>query len=343
MNPGHGADDRGCAMNPGHGADDRGQGISPEPRGGTPIGTGRSWPGAGMLLALYPGAWRRRYGDELDALIVDMHGDGGRGRWRVRADLIASAARVRLHGGGDAGRRIGGGASLVLWAWALFVLAGAILVKTTEHWQAALPAHAGTGAHVAFDVLTVAAIVSAVLVAAGIALVLPATARFARDGGLRVVRSRALVAIALTAVVVPGLIAIAVWGHGLTVAQRNGHDALYGAAVVAWAALGAACLLAWTAVATRIARELRCRRAVLRAQALIAAVVALAMAAMTVATGAWWAIVGHRAPGALIGGSAAAHPSALAAPLVLAAALMVAATVIAVLGSVRAEVALGEL
>ena len=40
---------------------------------------------------------------------------------------------------------------------------------------------------------------------------------------------------------------------------------------------------------------------------------------MTVATAAWWAVVGHRAPAALTGGSAAAHPSALVPQLVIAA------------------------
>ena len=317
--------------------------MSPQPHRPARFGARRSTPGAGMLLALYPAAWRRRYGDELDALIVDMHADGGRAPWRARVDLIASAARVRLQGSGGADRRIRSGSSLVLWAWALLVLAGAIVVKTSEHWQRALPAHAGSGAHAAFDGLTVAAIVCAVLIAGGIAMMLPAAARFLREGGWHVLRTRALTAIALTVVVVPALVALAVWAHGLTVAQRNGHDAVYGAAVVCWAVLAAACLLAWTSVATRCARELRCPRGVLRVQGLIAPVVAIAMIAMTVATGAWWAVVGHDAPGALTGGSAAAHPSALVPQLVLAATLMVVASVIATIGAARADVALGEL
>jgi hypothetical protein len=231
----------------------------------------------------------------------------------------------------------------VLCAWALFVLAGAIVVKTSEHWQRALPAHTGAGAHAAFDGLAVAAIVSAALVASGITMTLPATARFIREGGWRALRGRALTAFALTAVVVPALVAISVWAHGLTVAQRNGHDAGYRAAVVCWAMLAAACLLAWTSVATRCARELRCSRRVLRAEGLIAPLVAIAMVAMTVATGAWWAVVGHDSPAALTGGSAGGHPSALVPQLVLAAVLMIVATVVAIIGAARADVALGEL
>ncbi|HEX5191293.1 MAG TPA: hypothetical protein VFW09_00710 [Solirubrobacteraceae bacterium] len=306
------------------------------------IGGRRRWPGAGLLLVLYPAAWRRRYGDELDALILDMAAGDGTAPWRVRADLIGSAARLRLLGDGDPGRRIRGGASLVLWAWAVFVLAGAVVAKTSEHWQQALPRHGVGDAQAAFDALTVAAIVCAVLVAAGIAVALPAAARFLRDGGWWLVRARALIAVALTAAVVPALVAIGFWAHGLTDAQRNGHDALYGAAVVSWAALGAACLLAWTAVATRIARELRCRRGVLTTQALIAAVVAIAMAAMTVAMLVWWVIVAQRDP-APSGGSIAAYLSALVPQLAFAAVLMVVATAIAALGAVRADAALTEL
>ncbi|HEX3757385.1 MAG TPA: hypothetical protein VHW23_01705, partial [Kofleriaceae bacterium] len=174
-------------------------------------------------------------------------------------------------------------------------------------------------------------------------ITLPAAARFVRDGGWPVIRTRALAAVAVTAGVVPALVAISVWANGLTVGQRNGHDAVYGAAVVCWAGLAAACLLAWTAVATRIARELRCRRTVLCAEALIAPVVAIAMAAMTVATVAWWAEVAHRDPAALTGGAAAAHPSALVPALALAAVLMVVATALAAVGAVRADHALGEL
>jgi hypothetical protein len=317
--------------------------MSSEPSGRPPAKPRRLVPGAGVLLLLYPAAWRRRYGDELDALIVDMHADRGRARWRIRSDLIASAVRVRLQGPGGAGQRIASGGSLVLWAWALFVLAGGIVAKTSEHWQRVLPGHAGPAAHVAFDGLTVAAIGSATLVAAGIALTLPAAARFLRDGGWPRVRMRALAAVALTAAVIPALVAIGAWAHGLTDAQRNGHDAVYGAAVLCWGALAAACLLAWTAVATRIASELRCRRGVLCAQAVIAPVVAIAMAAMTAATLVWWAIVARRSPAALTGGSLAAHPSPLVPQLALAAVLMVVATCIAGIGAARADAALGEL
>jgi hypothetical protein len=305
----------------------------------------RSAPGASALLALYPAAWRRRYGNELDALIVDMHADGRDTGWRVRADVLRAAARERLGGGhrGEPSRRIRGGASLVLWAWAVFVLAGAIVAKTSEHWQRALSGHPASTAEIAFGGLTVVAVAAAVLVAAGIAMTLPAAMRFLRDGGWPRVRSRALVAAALTVAAVAATTALVAWAHRLTVFDRNGHDDLYAGAFLCWAALASAVVLAWTAVAAGIARGLRCGRAVLRAHALLAPAVTVLMAVMTVATAVWWAIVGRHSAAALTGGSAAAQPSAIVPQLVVAGALMLIATTMAAVGAARADAALPEL
>ena len=305
----------------------------------------RSAPGPTTLLALYPAAWRRRYGDELDALIVDMHADGRNTGWRVRTDVLRAAARERLRGGrrGEPSGRIRGGASLVLWAWAIFVLAGAIVAKTSEHWQRALPGHPASTAKVAFAALTGLAVAAAVLVGAGIALTVPAATRFMREGGWSRIRSRAVIAAALTVAAVAATVALVAWAHRLTIPDRNGHDHLYAGAFLCWAALVAAMVLAWTAVATAIAHGSRCGRAVLRAQALLAPAVAILMAVMTVATVAWWALVGHDSPAALTGGSAATQTSAIIPQLVAAGALMLAATTIAAVGAVRADAALTEL
>ena len=296
-------------------------------------------PGVTALLALYPAAWRRRYGDELDALIVDMHADGRSTGWRVRADLVRASTRERFHGGrgDDPSGRIRGGSSLVLWAWALFVVAGVIVAKTSEHWQRALPGHPSSIADVAFRSLTAAAVTVALLVTAGIALALPGATRFLRDGGWPQVRSRALIAVTLTVVAAPATVALVVWAHRLTVLDRNGHDALYAGAFLCWAALVADALLAWTAVATRIARGMPCGRGGLRAQARLAPIVAILMAAMTAATVGWWAVVGHDDAAALTGGPVAAHESAFVPQLVLATALMLIATTIAAVGAARAD------
>jgi MFS family permease len=304
--------------------------------------TGRRFtPGPTMLLALYPPAWRRRYGDELDALILDMHAAGQGGGPRMHLDLLRGAARERLRGSGDPSRRIRRGASLTLWAWALFVIGGAILAKTSEHWQQALPGQ--SGAHVAFSVLKILAFAASAAVAGGIVLPLPAVWRLLREGGWTRIRGRALTAAVLTVAVVAATVALSSWAHGLSAADRNGHDHLYAAAFVGWGVLVAAWLLAWTWLATRVAADIRCDRRVLRTQAWLVPGIALAMFVMTVAALAWWVVVGAHAPGALTGGSTLAHPSPVVPTLVVAAVLMVIATAMASLGAARTEAARGEL
>lgn len=298
-------------------------------------------PGPTLLLALYPRAWRGRYGDELDALILDMHADGHPTGARVRADLLRSALRERLRAGGDPSRRVRGGASLVLWGWALFVIAGLVVAKASEHWQQALPGD--PAAHAAFSAFKLIALASVAVVAIGVVVTLPAAWRLLRSGGWERVRPRAALAALLTVVVIASTAGIATWAHGLSAADRSGHDGLYAAAFVGWGALVAACLLAWTAVATRIASDVRCDRAVLRLHGWIAPAVAIAVTATTAALLVWWAMVAVRAPGALTDSPGLAHPSPLVAQLVAAAVLMVLGTGVAGVGAVRAEGARAEL
>lgn len=304
-------------------------------------GRRRFTPGPTTLLALFPAAWRRRYGDELDALILDMHADGRNTGTRMRADLLRSAARERLRGGGDPSRRIRGGGSLVLWAWALFVIGGAIVQRVSEHWQGV--AGGNPAADTAFSAFTVIAVVVAVVIAGAIALTLPAVVRLLRDGGWARLRGRVLAAGGLTAAVIPATVALATWGHHLTTADRSGHDHLYSAAFLVWGALGASFLLAWTAVGARIASHARFGSAVLRAHSWLAPGVALAMSAMTPALLVWWAVVAADSPAALTGGSTVAHPSPLVPQLVLAAVLMVIATGLATVGALRAGGARAEI
>ncbi|HET9094551.1 MAG TPA: hypothetical protein VFN36_05640, partial [Solirubrobacteraceae bacterium] len=172
----------------------------------------RFTPGPTTLLALYPLAWRRRYGAELDALILEMHADGRELDPRLRIDLARGAIRERLRGAGDPGRRVRGGAALVLWAWALFSIAGAIVAKTSEHWQQALPRPAV--AQVAFSALTVLAAAAAVVVAGAVGLTLPAAWRLLREGGWARIRTRAWRAALLTVVLAAATLGLTTWAHG---------------------------------------------------------------------------------------------------------------------------------
>lgn len=49
-----------------------------------------------FLLALYPSAWRRRHGDELDQLVADLAREPGFSRWGLIADLVRGAFVQRL-------------------------------------------------------------------------------------------------------------------------------------------------------------------------------------------------------------------------------------------------------
>lgn len=298
-----------------------------------------------LLLRLYPKGWRARYGDELELLILET--SGGRVPWRVRLDVACAAGGERLRDAGLIGdrpsaERMRGGALLVLCAWALFVVAGMGVQKFSEHWQAATPRSSRGLPAGAFDVLLGAAAFGTLLVLVGVALVLPRLVGFLRADGLRQVRRRLLVTVGLTAGAVPASVGLIVWAHGLSAAARDGHDVAYGVAAALWALLLVGCLASWTAVAVAVARQLDLSEIVLRLEALLAVGVAASMAAMTAATGVWWAALADSAPWFLAGSPAGSPGSALAPTLLVAGLLMLLATVAGAAGAGRALHALRE-
>jgi hypothetical protein len=253
---------------------------------------------ARALLRLYPVAWRERYGEELEGLIVEASG-GGRVPWRMRADVASSGVRERLRtaglgGDGAPGDRARGGALLVLCAWALFVLAGAAVQKISEHWQDALPAGHSLPS-IAFTGLVVVASGTSVLVAGGIAVTVPSLVSFLRAGGWPAIRGRIRAAVAATVLALAATAALVIWLHA---AGDPARGAAYAAGAV-WAVMLAACLGLWTAGAVATARRLRLAPATLELEARLATGVTVAMGAMTAATAAWWAALASRAPGFL--------------------------------------------
>jgi hypothetical protein len=279
------------------------------------------------LLAWYPARWRARYGEELAALIVDMT-DGRRLSWRLRADIAAAGTRERLRGVGDAR----GGGRLVLWAWAIFIIAGAIVAKTSEHWQTTLPVAGHPILAAAIPALAVLAIVTALLVLAGIALTIPRLIAFLQTGGWPKIRGWVLTAAALTAALVAATVAIAAWAHGLTNAARNGHDALYTTAFLIWAALAVITLLAWTKAATTTADRLTLTPTTMQLHARLAPAIAVTMTLMTATTMMIWVAVAVLSP------TTTGPPVAPDASTILTAAgLMTFATALAGAGARRAN------
>lgn len=253
------------------------------------------------LLRLYPVGWRERYGEELVELIVQTSGEGSGVPLRTQVDVALAGARERLratgvHGDGALETQVRGGILLVLCAWALMVLAGFAVQRASEHWQSLTPPGSRSVPGAAFTALVVAAALGAVAVLSGIGLALPALRAFLRDGGWPAIRRRVLTATALTGLAIAATAGLVAWAHGLTGAQRDGHDATYAVAFVAWALLLAATLTAWTAAAVSTAHRLALPAATLRVETRLACAVATAMPAATAATAVWWTAVADAAP-----------------------------------------------
>jgi hypothetical protein len=130
-------------------------------------------------LALYPLAHRRRYGEEMGALLEDQGASP-----RAVADLLRGAAAAHLHPepglvrelGRDDRLKLGIGSTLL--AWAVFALIGLGLYKTTEgaSFTAAGDAHPVLGAaHLAIQAF--ALIVTAALVLGAIQIAVAALGR----------------------------------------------------------------------------------------------------------------------------------------------------------------------
>lgn len=105
------------------------------------------------ILALYPLAYRRRYGEEIEALLEDT---GVRASTLLDLARAAASAHLRplpgLESAIPAGERVRSGAARLLACWLLTAIAGLAFCKTTEDHAAAADAHAVlAGAHLAVE------------------------------------------------------------------------------------------------------------------------------------------------------------------------------------------------
>jgi hypothetical protein len=280
------------------------------------------------LLRWYPAAWRARYGEELEELIRESTG-GGRVPWRMRLEIARSGIRERLRVSGLMGdgvspdARSRAGSLLVLCAWMMFVVAGAIVQKLSEHWQEATPRSQQALPAAAFVALTVAAAIGSALVVLGIACAGPALLALVRAGGWRDIRGVILRALAVTAVAGMSTTALVVWAHRLPARARSGHDLAYVVGFCAWSLVMLVFVASWTIAAVSTARRLDLSERLLRFEARLAVGVCTTMAVMTVATALWWSAL-------------ADAPSATALQLAIALLLMLGSTSLGTAGAVRA-------
>lgn len=290
------------------------------------------------LLRWYPASWQARYGPELLAMVDDtLAGDPPprRLRWSLRLAGAHQHAR-RLLGAGAARtpeERSRRGASTVLVAWALTLVAGAGYAKASEHWTAGVPAGARTVAAGAHAAVVVVALVGSAALAAATLLALPALRRALAAGAWPSLRRPVLVAVALLAVAVVATAGLAQWAHHLGAADRNGASGWYSAAFVAWGLLLAGVVASWTAAALAVERRLQLSLRLVRIEGIAAGVVAVSTVAVTAGILTWWVQLAIRAPWALAGDPAGTPASAWTWPLGLAAGLSAVAAGVATLGA----------
>lgn len=235
---------------------------------------------ARFILRLYPLAYRRRYGDEMRALLEDRPPTT-----RAVLDLLRGALVAHLRpdaapaGVVDAADRVRATASSVLLCWVIFAAAGFAFYKTTEDQPFSAAGHAHPllrDAHLAVQAMALLA--SAVVVLGALPLIAAALERARRDpaawGTVALPIVPVLVFVALTAVVV----ALA---HGASQGHTSGAES---GLVVAWGLAGIGC---------GVACVLGCRAALfatpvapgrLRAALASGTLVTIAMSAIAVAT-----------------------------------------------------------
>jgi hypothetical protein len=234
---------------------------------------------ARWALALYPLAFRRRYGDELAALL-----DQTPPTPRTVVDLLRAALAAHLRplagrGAIDGADRVRASATGVLACWLLFATAGFAFYNTTEDTPFSTAGNAHPllgGAHIAIQVLAVLASAAVVLGCLPVALVVLAEGR-------RQPRLRALALLPLAAVLVfagaTGLLNL------IANSQQINHPSTASAvAFIAWGLLGFACGAVCVLAARKAAFAVPVSPGRLAFAYLCALLVTAAMAAMALAT-----------------------------------------------------------
>jgi hypothetical protein len=285
---------------------------------------------ARVALALYPFAFRRRYGAEMLALIEDS----GTGPVAV-VDLLRGAflAHLRPAAGLSAsiapGERLRASASGVLACWIAFAAAGFGFYKTTEDhpFSRAGDSHPALGgAHVAVQVLAVLA--SIAVLAGALPLVLTALRQASRTRAVRGAAGLALAGVALFGISSGALVLFA---HS----TRSLSDPAAGAAFAAWAMVGllggGACAIA----ARRGLFAIRVHRRGLLAALACGTVVTAAMALMALATAIYFAALGVEASGLAAAGNGPFGVPSVGISIAFQMAVMLAATTLAAVSTRR--------
>lgn len=237
---------------------------------------------AGIILRLYPAAWRERYREEYEALLED-HGVGA----GTLADMLGGVldAHVREIAAAPPERRQRSALAACLWGVAAAAVAVAGFAKMVEYddFASAAARHAPVAA--GRDLIFAGAAIVALAVCVGGLVVAAALWRdLGRDEGSDLVRPLAA-AVAATALIAAGPPVLAVYAH--TASPRPPHDPRTLAVVAAW--LGASALggIVALAGAGRILRRVPLRPRELHRSMTAAWIAAGGMCVIALGLGLW--------------------------------------------------------
>jgi hypothetical protein len=244
-----------------------------------------------LALSLYPLAYRRRYGDEMAALVEDSGATP-----RAGADLLRGALRAHLRPERSVAEALDGrdrlrlGAATVSFCWLLVAMAIFAFAKTTEDpdFGAAASAHPLLGAaHLALQLLAVLASLAFVLGAAPLAAI-----ALTQVGSRAGVRRAALGA--------AGCVAVAILATAVVVLVANHNpepsSGLRTGLIAGWIAVGIITAFGCGLAARRGLFAARIPDPALRLASACAAVVAAAMVGIALAGAVYLAALVADAP-----------------------------------------------
>lgn len=295
------------------------------------------------VLRWYPPNWRAHYGPGLVALLEDTYGENPV-PLRIRASLARAGTVERAREVGVLGEttssndRLRVGSQLVLCGWSLFVIAGAIFAKFTEHWNVATPAAHRTLASIGDSAVQWAGVVSAITVLVAALFVFPVVVRLVRAQGWtsirRPVRRNAL-AVGSVAAFIAGL---TLWAHRMSFHQRNGGTIGYTIGFLVTGVVALVAIATATSTAVTVTRELDFSRRMLRLLSSLALGLTVLMGVIVAGVALWWASEAIYAPHFLannIGNGFISTSNTLPPALVVAGALMLLGLSSAFAGSLR--------
>jgi hypothetical protein len=232
-----------------------------------------------LALRLYPLAFRRRYGQEMRALVEETPTRAG-----TVFDLLCRALLAHLRppaaaaGAVEPAERVRASTSGVLACWVAFAAAGFGFYKTTEDgsFTAAGYAHPLLG-DVHFSVQALGLVGSAAVLLGALPLTLAAVAAARRERSLRRLVRLPVLAVLVFAGLSAGLVAVAHVQH------PNGPTTGGGIALIAWGVAGLACGAVCVLVSRRALFAVRTSPRRLVAAFASGALVTAAMVAITVA------------------------------------------------------------